>query len=80
MTEPATTGPSRSSDWTLMHVQHDAFRRDLDGLLARMPAAQASGPAGPCSAASCAFITPPRTRPCGRRCAPSSPVTPPSWP
>jgi hypothetical protein len=33
MTEPATTGRSRSSDWTLMHVQHDAFRRDL-GLLA----------------------------------------------
>ena len=34
MTEPATTGRSRSSDWTLMHAQHDAFRRDLDGLLA----------------------------------------------
>jgi iron-sulfur cluster repair protein YtfE (RIC family) len=34
MTEPATTRRSRSSDWTPMHVQHDAFRRDLDGLLA----------------------------------------------
>ena len=34
MTEPATTGRSRSSDWTLMHAQHDAFRRDLDDLLA----------------------------------------------
>jgi hypothetical protein len=33
MTEPRATGPA-SSNWTLMNAQHDAFRRDLDGLLA----------------------------------------------
>lgn len=33
MTEPATTGRS-SADRALMHTQHDAFRRDLDGLRA----------------------------------------------
>ena len=33
MSEPGATGPA-SSDWTLMNAQHDAFRRDLDGLLA----------------------------------------------
>ncbi len=34
MTEPSTTERRGSSDWTLMNAQHDAFRRDLDNLLA----------------------------------------------
>jgi Hemerythrin HHE cation binding domain len=34
MTQPGTTHRSRNTYWTLMHAQHDAFRRDLDDLLA----------------------------------------------
>jgi hypothetical protein len=34
MTERGTTERSGSSDWTLMNALHDAFRRDLDNLLA----------------------------------------------
>jgi hypothetical protein len=34
MTQPGTTRRSRNTSWTLMHAQHDAFRRDLDDLLA----------------------------------------------
>ncbi len=34
MTERDTAERSGSSDWTLMNALHDAFRRDLDELLA----------------------------------------------
>lgn len=34
MTQQGTTHRSRNTYWTLMHAQHDAFRRDLDDLLA----------------------------------------------
>ncbi len=80
MTERRTTERSGRSDWALMNAQHDAFRRDLNDLLATSAGRRAVGPTGPCSATSCFSITPPRTRPCGRRCAPSSPATPPASP
>jgi hemerythrin HHE cation binding domain-containing protein len=34
MTQQGTTHRSRNTYWTLMHAQHDAFRRDLDDPLA----------------------------------------------
>ena len=47
MTEPATTGRS-SADWALIHAQHDAFRRDLDGPAGheRRPLRPVNGAAG----------------------------------
>ena len=74
-------------DWTAMYVMHNALRRELEHLAKAATCEDAEArrisqarPAGTCSRRPCTSTMPPRTRPCGPRCATPWPAVPTAWP